>query len=174
VSTDLPQMWTTIVLSVADITKTARRSNHAFEMLKLILARTAEKDLHVIIGAAQVPPKRSRISFDLLQSTCHRWTSLELLGRVRKANWMGDKYGGIAMYPEKSHLQGFASLESVTIDSMATYEYRRKLLTALERAPKVCSINMRGLADTQKRGDPPPAFNWGLLSHFEIECFPSD
>ncbi|KAL0057577.1 hypothetical protein AAF712_015775 [Marasmius tenuissimus] len=174
VSTDLPQMWTTTVLSVADITKTARRSNHAFEMLKLILSRTAEKGLHVIIGAAQVPPKRSRISFDLLRSTCHRWTSLELLGRVRKADWMGDKYAGIAMYPEKGHLQGFASLESVTIESMATYEYRRKLLTALERAPKLRSINMRGLADTQKRGDPPPAFNGSLLSHFEIECFPSD
>ncbi|KAK1224560.1 hypothetical protein PQX77_012539 [Marasmius sp. AFHP31] len=173
ISINLPQIWTTIVIGVADITKTARRSNHTLEMLKLILTRTAEKNLHVVISVTQVPPKRIRVFFDLLRSTCHRWASLSLLGRVRKADWTGDKYAGIAMYPEKNHHpQGFASLERVTIESMATFEHRRKLLTAFERAPKLRFISLQGFAGTQKRGDPPPGLNWGLLSHFEIECFP--
>ncbi|KAK1229341.1 hypothetical protein PQX77_007595 [Marasmius sp. AFHP31] len=170
VASSTRELWTTISFQDSDLNAVFRnrqRAHKHYEMLHLMLARRAEKKLHIKVELDRLPPIEMRRFFDLLRSTTRDWVSLTLDGYP----YTHEGSGGVPLYPQPEDRKGFASLEAVSIQDMSTWECQGKLRESLEKAPKLCSITIHHFNKTRNIV-PFPLFRWPKLVHFELDRSP--
>ncbi|KAL0568286.1 hypothetical protein V5O48_013705, partial [Marasmius crinis-equi] len=168
VSLGMPELWTSIYVWVPELSYNDERSQVVIEMMDAVLDRAAGEKLHVHVDTDAVAPRETRRFFTLLRSTCADWVSLTLRGTILyRGGWHDQHYLGHPIFPEAKDETGFSSLETIDIEDMVTYEYRDKLLKALENASQLRSIKISSYPRKRLLNAPVPTFPWSHLTTFE-------
>ncbi|KAL0567025.1 hypothetical protein V5O48_014971 [Marasmius crinis-equi] len=154
-SMNLPELWTKVYLDLWTIIDNFGQDDTASEILKEALRRTADQKLRITITACDIEPiTEQKHLLGVLCSTRPRWISLALQGVASSGLWQ--------LYPVQGDSEGFTSLEEVDILEMSYWEHDRRLLKALENAPKLRSIFIHSEMKDE------PLFNWANLTEFFV------
>ncbi|KAL0059828.1 hypothetical protein AAF712_013401 [Marasmius tenuissimus] len=173
VSTATPGLWTKIKFNLDTISSSPRRMNGVLELFAMVLGRSTGTKRIVEIQTEKAPPEYAQLFLDILRSTRHTWVELTLQGIFTTGCQAGkeEMFGGLRLFPDRASgdTAGFDSLESVGVMDLVPYERRREFIAALEKAPNLRTVVVRGLQHARRADDPPPAFNWGKLKHLSLD-----